>query len=193
LGYWLRLRLPMVVMDEDNEAADTRGPFTMLFKSCASDPRGTVHRAWSCSLAFIVIFSIVTVIEVWNLQNAGASLALILAAVWTVIVQISMAITGTFIIKRFSTSFSIGFLGGSVLIVAQQNLLLSVTFWNSRHGSNGANYAFANFAFALFAIHCVFAATLAQFRDDITIESDVKGIDRSRKSGISTIDCTSGV
>jgi len=184
----------MVVMDEDNGAENKRGPFTALFKSCASDPRGTVHRAWSLTLVFIVVYSIVTIIEVWNLQNADASLALILAAVWTVIVQISMAITGTFIIKRFSTHFSIGFLGGFVIIVAQQNLLLSVTFWNSEHGSNGANYAFANFAFALFAIYCVFAAILAQFRDDIiTLPIGAKGTDRSRKSGISSIDSTSEV
>lgn len=181
-------------MDEDNESATTRGPLTLLFKSCASDPRGTVHRAWSCSLAFIVIFSIIAVIEVWSLQNDGASIALTLAAVWTVIVQISMAITGTFIIKRFSTPFSIGFLGGGVLIVAQQNLLLAITFFSTDHGSNGANYAFANFAFALFAIHCVFAATLAQFRNEIIKESDdAKGIGKSGHSDTSGIDSTSVV
>lgn len=105
-----------------------------------------------------------------------------------------MAITGTFIIKRFSTPFSIGFLGGGVLIVAQQNLLLAITFFSTDHGSNGANYAFANFAFALFAIHCVFAATLAQFRNEIIKESDdAKGIGKSGHSDTSGIDSTSVV
>ena len=54
-----------------------------------------------------------------NLHKQDASLALILAAVWTVIVQLSMAIIGTLIIKRFSTSFSVGFIEGLVIIVAQ--------------------------------------------------------------------------
>ena len=36
-----------------------------------------------------------------NLHKQDASLALILAAVWTVIVQLSMAIIGTFIINDF--------------------------------------------------------------------------------------------
>lgn len=119
-----------------------------------------------------------------NLHKQDASLALILAAVWTVIVQLSMAIIGTFIIKRFSTSFSVGFIEGLVIIVAQQNLLLAITFWNSRRDATGSTFVFTNFAFTLFAVYCIFAAILGQFQDviDMPVIDDTKSTDRSRKS-----------
>ncbi len=80
-----------------------------------------------------------------------------------------MIIVGTFIIKRFSTSFSVGFLLGLVIIVAQQYLLLAVTFWHNRYGSAPTNIAFANLAFGLFVLYSVFAAILSQFRESIMV------------------------
>lgn len=92
-----------------------------------------------------------------------------------------MIIVGTFIIKRFSTSFSVGFLLGLVIIVAQQYLLLSVTFWNNQYGSSAKNVAFANLAFALFVLYTVFAATLMQFKESVMVAAvDVKGWRRSQ-------------
>jgi len=182
-------------MDEESVTTNIKGPFpNQLFLSCASDPKGSVHRAWSVSLVFIIIFAIVAIFEAFTLKNGGASLALILAAVSTAIVQLSMAIIGTFILKRFSTSFSVGFFCGLVLVVAQQNLLLSVTFWNGQHGSDTANAAFANFAFALFAIYCIFGAILAQFRNHVMVALvDTKGVKATDKSEKAPSDSVSDI
>ena len=34
-----------------------------MFGSCASDPKGSVHRAWGISLLFVVVYFAVAVIE----------------------------------------------------------------------------------------------------------------------------------
>jgi hypothetical protein len=121
---------------------------------------------------------------VTNLQNTEASMALIAAAIWTAIIQFGMIIVGTFILKRFSTSFSVGFLLGLVLIVAQQYLLLAVTFWHNKYGSSHTNIAFANLAFGLFVLYTVFAAILGQFRESIMVAAvDVKAF--GKKSSVS--------
>ncbi len=113
---------------------------------------------------------------VGNLKNADASFALTVAAIWTVIIQFGMIIVGTFIIKRFSTSFSVGFLLGLVLVVAQQDLLLAVTFWHNKYGSSTKNIVFANLAFGLFVLYSVFALTLTHFKDSIMVATvDAKG------------------
>eukprot|EP00553_Chaetoceros_curvisetus_P007039 CAMPEP_0204631714 /NCGR_PEP_ID=MMETSP0717-20131115/23314_1 /ASSEMBLY_ACC=CAM_ASM_000666 /TAXON_ID=230516 /ORGANISM="Chaetoceros curvisetus" /LENGTH=119 /DNA_ID=CAMNT_0051649347 /DNA_START=153 /DNA_END=509 /DNA_ORIENTATION=- len=116
------------------------------------------------------------IIEVGNLKNADASFALTVAAIWTVIIQFGMIIVGTFIIKRFSTSFSVGFLLGLVLVVAQQDLLLAVTFWHNKYGSSTKNIVFANLAFGLSVLYSVFALTLTHFKDSIMVATvDAKG------------------
>ncbi len=119
------------------------------------------------------------VCAVGNLQNGNASFALTVAAIWTVIIQFGMIIVGTFIIKRFSTSFSVGFLLGLVLVVAQQYLLLAVTFWHSKYGSSTKNVVFANLAFGLFCLYSVFGLTLTHFKDSIMVATvDAKGFGR---------------
>ena len=106
-----------------------------------------------------------------TLEDGGASQALVAAAIWSTFVQLSLAVTGTFILKRFSTSFSIGFLIGLVTLVAQQNLLLSIVFWgNQSFGSVGTNAAFANFSFATFAVHSLFVLIAVNFREKLVIE-----------------------
>jgi hypothetical protein len=47
-----------------------------LFGSCASDPKGSVHRAWGISLLFLVLYFSVSIIEskskmVTNESNQG--------------------------------------------------------------------------------------------------------------------------
>jgi hypothetical protein len=124
-------------------------------------------------------------VAVINLQNTNASAALTAAAIWTAIIQFGMIIVGTFIIKRFSTSFSVGFLLGLVIVVAQQYLLLAVTFWHSNYGSWAKNVSFANLAFGLFILYSFFAVILLQFRESIMIAAvDAKGFGRKspRKS-----------
>jgi len=98
------------------------------------------------------------------------------AAIWTAIIQFGMIIVGTFIIKRFPTSFSVGFLLGLVIVVAQQYLLLAVTFWHSKYGSWAKNISFANLAFGLFVLYSVFAVILLHFRESIMIAAvDARG------------------
>jgi len=104
-----------------------------------------------------------------NLHNDDASTVLSIAAAWTALIQIIMAILGTYILRRFTTSFSVGFLLGLVIVVAQQNLILSVSFWGSKFGSPGANHAFANFAFGLFVVYAMFAALLGTFQEFIIL------------------------
>ena len=71
--------------------------------------------------------------------------------------------------------------------MAQQSLILSITFWNSpNENRSNADAVFANLAFVIFILYCVFAVILVKFRDDIILESDEKSIE-SRKSGISSV------
>merc|ERR1712154_283212 len=73
----------------------------------------------------------------------------------------------------------VGFLLGLVLVVAQQYLLLAVTFWNSQYGSTAKNNAFGNMAFGLCALYTAFAAVLGQFRESIMVAAvDAKGFGR---------------
>ena len=112
-----------------------------------------------------------------TLEDGGASQALVAAAIWSVLVQLSLAITGTFILKRFSTSFSIGFLLGLVSLVAQQNLLLSVVFWNNqKYGSVGTNAAFANFSFATFSVHILFVLIAVNFREKLVVIEGIEAV-----------------
>lgn len=104
-----------------------------------------------------------------TLDKGDGSLALKVASVWTAIIQCTMAILGTFILKRFPTSFSVGFFLGLVVIVAQQNLVLFATFHGYGHGTVIANHIFANLALSLFLIYAFFALILGHFRDSIVV------------------------
>mmetsp|Transcript_19330 Transcript_19330/g.28180 ORF Transcript_19330/g.28180 Transcript_19330/m.28180 type:complete len:168 (+) Transcript_19330:151-654(+) len=163
----------MTVIDEDNASHTPRGALSFLFRSCSGDPKGSVHRAWSVTLLFTLLFFVIAIVEVLNLNSSEASTALTAAAVWTTVIQFGMIIVGTFIIKRFTTPFSVGFLLGLVIVVAQQYLLLSVTFWNHKYGSAAKNYTFANLAFSLFFLYSIFAAVLGQFRESVMVDVQV--------------------
>ena len=124
------------------------------------------------------------VLVVITLEDGGASQALVAAAVWSIFVQITLAIAGTFILKRFSTSFSIGFLLGLVAFVAQQNFLLSIVFWNNqKYGNGGTNTAFANFSFATFAVHTLFVLIAANFRDKLSTIGFDDEIEQTEEDG----------
>ena len=116
-----------------------------------------------------------------TLNKGDGSLALKVASVWTGIIQFIMAILGTFILKRFPTSFSVGFFLGLVVIVAQQNLVLFSTFHSYAHGTAHANHIFANLALSLFLIYGFFALILGHFRESVvTAQTD----SRSAKSDV---------
>lgn len=103
-------------------------------------------------------------------------------AIWTAVIQFLMIVIGTFIIKRFSTSFAVGFLLGIVIVVAQQYLILAVTFWHNTYGSWAKNVAFANLAFGLFVLYSMFAMILGFFRESIMVAAvDAKGFGKRFK------------
>lgn len=104
-----------------------------------------------------------------TLKDTNASLALKLAAVWTTILQLVVIVVGTFIIKRYSTSFSVGFLLGMVIVISQQHLLVGITFAHTSYGNWFENAIFSNMSFALFAFYFLFAIILMQFKTSIMI------------------------
>jgi hypothetical protein len=88
-----------------------------------------------------------------------------------------MLVGGTFIIKRFSTPFSVGVLLGLVIFVAQQHLMLSVTFWHTQFGSMAHNMLFSNFSFTLFVVYSFFGVILNNYREDIFVAAiDAPGL-----------------
>ena len=92
-----------------------------------------------------------------------------------------MILLGTFIIKRFSTPFSVGFLLGLILFVAQQQLMLAVTFWRTQYGNFHVNVVFSNLSFTLFILYSFFAVILYNYKDDIMVAPvDVKAFGKRK-------------
>lgn len=103
--------------------------------------------------------------------------------------QFGMAVIGTFIVKRFSTPFSVGFLLGVVIFVAQQHLMLSVTFWHTAYGDSGTNAVFSNFSFSLFVLYTFFGLILFNYREDIMVAPiDAKGFGKRKTPKTSVVD-----
>ncbi|EEC48567.1 predicted protein [Phaeodactylum tricornutum CCAP 1055/1] len=174
----------------DRGVRATNGFLSKVFVSCAGDPKGSVHRAWGLSLLFAVLFFVLSVVEMINLQTMGGSKALVLAAVWTGIIHLVLGVLGTFVLKRFPTSFSVGFLLGVLVVVANQNLILFGTFHAYSSGNAGTNHAFANLMLGIFLVLAFFAAILFHFRKNIVVAAaDAKGVGRrSEKLAASSVD-----
>jgi len=157
--------------DNNNNNSKTSGKWS-IFRICESNPKRSIHRAWSVCILSIMIFFIVSIFEVINLWTEGSSNALLIAALWTAFIQIATAIIGSFIIKRFCTSFSIGFLLGFIVLVAQQNLLVSVAYWGYSEnigGRRSTSLFFSNFAFGLFVVCSAFGIILARYKDFVIV------------------------
>uniref|UniRef100_A0A7S2S8F1 Uncharacterized protein n=1 Tax=Eucampia antarctica TaxID=49252 RepID=A0A7S2S8F1_9STRA len=157
--------------NDPNQVRGGRGLLSTLFKSFEGDPKGSITRAWGLSLLLISLFIVIACWEVYRLEESGASNALKVAAAWTGITQLLLAGLGSFIIDRFSTPFAVGFLIGLVLVMAQQNLLLCISFHTIQHTTNNAhvNTIFANFAFTLSILYIFFALVLINFREHIFV------------------------
>jgi len=113
----------------------------------------------------LCLYSLVVV----QLQKLNTSEALVIGAIWTAIVHVMLAILGTFVLKRFPTSFSIGFLLGIIIVMANQNLILFATFTTYSLGNPTTNHIFASAAFTLFLIMTFFALLLFQFKKDVVV------------------------
>mmetsp|Transcript_18978 Transcript_18978/g.31477 ORF Transcript_18978/g.31477 Transcript_18978/m.31477 type:complete len:213 (-) Transcript_18978:160-798(-) len=162
---------------DEQDADSLKEPIlSKVFASCAGDPKGSVHRAWGVSLIFLVIYFILSIFEMLNLQSNGGSRALVLASIWTGILHLTLAILGTFVLKRFPTSFAIGFLVGILVVCANQNLILFGIFHGYAFGNPKTNHAFASLCFTLAMVLAFFTAILVHFRNDLVVAPvDVKG------------------
>eukprot|EP00339_Tiarina_fusa_P019536 CAMPEP_0117042068 /NCGR_PEP_ID=MMETSP0472-20121206/29326_1 /TAXON_ID=693140 ORGANISM="Tiarina fusus, Strain LIS" /NCGR_SAMPLE_ID=MMETSP0472 /ASSEMBLY_ACC=CAM_ASM_000603 /LENGTH=183 /DNA_ID=CAMNT_0004753223 /DNA_START=64 /DNA_END=615 /DNA_ORIENTATION=+ len=154
---------------EDTAISPKGGILGKLFSSCAPDPRGSVHRAWGISLLFVVLYFVLAIIELVNLETGGGSIALIIASVWTGIVHLALGVLGTFVLKRFPTSFSVGFLLGVLVVLSNQNLLLFATFSGYKQGSSGTNHAFAGLGLTLFGVLSFMSLLLVHFKNDVVV------------------------
>mmetsp|Transcript_3089 Transcript_3089/g.6791 ORF Transcript_3089/g.6791 Transcript_3089/m.6791 type:complete len:183 (-) Transcript_3089:452-1000(-) len=143
-----------------------------LFSSCEDDALGSVHRAWAVTVLFMVVFFVVSIVEATKLQDVGtgASLALEIASYWSAVLHLTLAILGTFILKRFSTAFTVGCFLGVTVVVSQQNLLLFAAFYHYQYGNATFNLIFADMALALFMILTFFSLILGHFRHHIIVK-----------------------
>lgn len=100
-----------------------------------------------------------------------------LASIFTGVVHLFLGILGTFVLKRFPTSFSVGFFMGILVILANQNMMLMATFHGYAHGAPRTNQVFANLGYVLFVMLATFAVMLYHFKAMIIVAPiDAKGI-----------------
>ena len=102
-----------------------------------------------------------------------------IAAIWIGIVHLLLGGLGTFVLKRFPTSFAVGFLLGVLLVVSNQNLILFGTFHNYSYGTAATNHVFGLMGFTLAVVLGVFALMLYHFKQRIVVAPiDAKGLSR---------------
>mmetsp|Transcript_1620 Transcript_1620/g.1867 ORF Transcript_1620/g.1867 Transcript_1620/m.1867 type:complete len:260 (+) Transcript_1620:103-882(+) len=159
--------------DIDNSSSvmmKKNGVLTKLFSSCSPDPRGSVHRAWGISLLFVVLYFALSIFEMVSLQQAGdGSIALIVAAVWTGFIHLALGVLGTFVLKRFPTSFSVGFFLGVLVVLANQNIVLYASFHKYTQGNHRANQVFASLGFVLFVVLSFMSLLLVHFKEEVVV------------------------
>ena len=114
-----------------------------------------------------------------SLQQAGdGSVALIVAAIWTGIIHLALGVLGTFVLKRFPTSFSVGFFLGVLVVLANQNIILYASFHKYTQGSQRANQVFASLGFVLFVVLSFMSLLLVHFKEEVVVSPlDEDGID----------------
>jgi len=96
-----------------------------------------------------------------------------LGSIWTAIIHALLAILGTFVLKRFPTSFSVGFLMGVLVVLANQNLILFATFTTYSLGDAATNHIFASAAFTLFVVLSFFSLLLFHFKKEGVVSPSV--------------------
>lgn len=123
-----------------------------------------------------MFFSLVSVI---NLRSGDSSKALVAASVCMGLSHLILGIVGTFVLKRFPTSFAVGFFLGLLVVLANQNLILFGTFHRYGYGTPATNHAFGGLGFSLFVVLAFFAALLFHFKKNIIVAPiDAKGLGR---------------
>jgi zinc transporter ZupT len=102
-------------------------------------------------------------------QSGDGSIALTIAAIWTGLIHLALGVLGTFVLKRFPTSFSVGFFLGVLVVLANQNIILYASFHKYQQGSGKANQVFAFLGFLLFSVLTFMTLLLVHFKNDVVI------------------------
>lgn len=128
----------------------------------------------------MTILFIAACMEAKLMQSTYGSAPIVIAAIWTALVQIFMGVVGTFVLRRFPTEFSVGFFLGLLVIVAQQNFILTATFLDPTFNMLSEQKSSKFFAFLILItgiIYIAFAMMLTHFRHEILLApEDVKSV-----------------
>jgi zinc transporter ZupT len=106
---------------------------------------------------------------VLNLNHKGGSRALVLGSIWTGLVHVLLAVLGTFVLKRFPTSFAVGFLLGVLIVLANQNFILFGVFHGYSFGNTQTNHIFSSLCFTLSMVLLFFSVLVLHFRNDLVL------------------------
>mmetsp|Transcript_27047 Transcript_27047/g.47769 ORF Transcript_27047/g.47769 Transcript_27047/m.47769 type:complete len:197 (-) Transcript_27047:243-833(-) len=152
------------------QVPEKSGILSAMFTSCAPDPRGSVHRAWGISLLFVVLYFVLSIFEMVSVQQSDdGSIALIIASIWTGFIHLALGVLGTFVLKRFPTSFSVGFFLGVLVVLANQNIILYASFHKYKQGSARSNQVFASLGFVLFVVLTFMSLLLVHFKHEVVV------------------------
>jgi hypothetical protein len=102
-------------------------------------------------------------------QSNNGSIALIIASVWTGIIHLALGVLGTFVLKRFPTSFSVGFFLGVLVVLANQNIILFASFHKYTQGSTRSNQVFASLGLVLFIVLSFMSLLLVHFKQEVVV------------------------
>jgi hypothetical protein len=103
------------------------------------------------------------------MKSNGGSVAVLVASIWSGLVHLGLGVLGTFVLKRFPTSFSVGFLLGVLVVIANQNLLLFATFLNFSQGDQRTNDLFAIVGFSVFGVMSLMSLLLFHFKEEVVV------------------------
>ena len=145
------------------------GPLCSTILCCSVTVQKRKKVADSSILVSLVALDGILFCSVVNLKSSDGSRAVMIAAVFTGVIHMVLGILGTFVLKRFPTSFSIGFFMGVLVVLANQNFILTGTFFWYSHGNPQTNRVFANLGFGLFLVLALFALMLFHFKGEMVV------------------------
>jgi zinc transporter ZupT len=82
---------------------------------------------------------------------------------------LALGVLGTFVLKRFPTSFSVGFFLGVLVVLANQNIILYASFHKYQQGSPRGNQVFASLGFVLFVVLSFMSLLLVHFKHEVVV------------------------
>mmetsp|Transcript_20682 Transcript_20682/g.26750 ORF Transcript_20682/g.26750 Transcript_20682/m.26750 type:complete len:195 (+) Transcript_20682:259-843(+) len=147
--------------------------FKRLFLN--SRPTNVINYIWyfSVLLKFIIFILSCDVANGEAKIKEGGTIVLTLAAVYVAVFQIVLAVAGTFILRRMPTSFAVGFLLGSIILAAQQNIVIFASFRSFYLPRNKKSHkVLSGFTLFLSIVYIIFALFLTTFRDAVIVKRE---------------------